>query len=63
MGINSGKNSIKLSKFNLILYDLNTNGGECGCGGDMSRGELTSTQLKVASQLSNQNPYMKLSSF
>ena len=32
MGINSGKNSIKLSKFNLILYDLNTNGGELSRG-------------------------------
>jgi len=47
----------------LIQMGVNCHGGECGCGGDMSRGELTSTQLKVASQLSNQNPYMKLSSF
>ena len=50
----SGKNSIKLLKFNLI-YDLNTNGGElvqlsgANCRGvnvlwgELSRGELTST--------------------
>ena len=44
----------------LIQMGVNCHGGECGCGGDMSRGELTSTQLKVPSQLSNQNPLYEI---
>ena len=64
---NSGKNSINLLKFNLIL-DLNTNGvelvqllgrivagGECGCGGELLRGELTSTRPLYMCRLCKEN--------